>query len=60
MNAGATIGILVNTADYGSDACDFRQVKSLTLLNGRNLLHLLLEHGHKVVINLQAARKMML
>ena len=56
MNEGAIKGILVSTANYGSDAYEFANGKPLTLLNGGNLLHLLARHGHKATINLQAAR----
>jgi restriction system protein len=56
MNEGATKGILVTTADYGSDAYDFAKGKPLTLLNGSNLLHLLEKHGHKAKIDLKEAK----
>lgn len=56
MNEGATKGILVTTADYGSDAYEFAKNKPLTLLNGGNLLHLLEKHGHKAKIDLKEAK----
>ncbi|BCN29213.1 restriction endonuclease [Anaeromicropila herbilytica] len=56
MNEGATKGILVTTADYGSDAYEFIKNKPLTLLNGGNLLHLLEKHGHKAKIDLKEAK----
>jgi len=56
VNEGATKGILVTTADYGPDAYEFAKNKSLTLLNGSNLLHLLEKHGHKARIDLQEAK----
>jgi restriction system protein len=56
MNEGATKGILVSTADYGPDAYNFAKDKPLTLLNGSNLLHLLLKHGHKAKIDLKEAK----
>ena len=56
MNEGATKGILVTTADYGSDAYEFAKGKPLTLLNGSNLLNLLEKHGHKAKIDLKEAK----
>jgi restriction system protein len=58
MNEGATKGILVTTANYGSDAYDFAKDKPLTLLNGSNLLHLLEKHGHKARIDIKEAKKL--
>lgn len=59
MNEGATKGILVTTTDYGPDAYGFAKGKPLTLLNGSNLLHLLEKHGHKAMIDVQAAKKVL-
>jgi restriction system protein len=59
MNEGATKGILVSTADYGSDAYNFAKDKPLTLLNGSNLLHLLEKHGHKAIIDLKEAKRIL-
>jgi len=59
INEGATKGILVTTADYGSDAYEFAKGKPLTLLNGSNLLHLLQKHGHRAKIDLKEAKKML-
>jgi restriction system protein len=59
LNEGATKGILVTTTDYGPDAYDFAKGKPLTLLNGGNLLHLLEKHGHKAIIDVKAAKKLM-
>lgn len=59
VNEGATKGILVSTADYGSDAYNFAKDKPLTLLNGSNLLHLLEKHGHHAKIDLREAKKML-
>ena len=56
MNEGATKGILVTTASYGTDSYDFAKGKPLTLLDGGNLLHLLAKHGHKATIDIRAAR----
>jgi restriction system protein len=57
MNEGATKGILVTTANYGSDSYDFAKGKPLTLLNGANLLHLLSKHGVKARIDVNEARQ---
>jgi len=57
MNEGAIKGLLVTTADYGSDAYEFAKGKPLTLLNGSNLLHLLEKHGHQARINLHEAKQ---
>jgi len=56
MNEGATKGILVTTADYGSDAYSFIKDKPLTLMNGANLLYLLEKHGRRAKIDLKEAR----
>jgi len=58
MNEGATKGILVTTADYGTDAYEFAKNKPLTLLNGSNLLFLLEKHGHKARIDLAEAKRL--
>jgi len=59
INEGATKGILVTTADYGSDAYNFAKDKPLTLLNGSNLLHLLEKHGHHARIDLREAKRIL-
>ena len=56
INEGANRGILVSTADYGSDSYDFVKGKPLSLLNGSNLLSLLEKHGHKSRIDLREAK----
>lgn len=56
-NEGATKGILVTTADFGSDAYEFVKDKPLTLLNGSHLLYLLAKHGRHARIDLHEARK---
>lgn len=58
-NEGATKGILVSTADYGSDAYDFAKGKPLTLINGSELLYLLEKHGHHAKIDLREAKKIL-
>lgn len=59
VNEGAIKGILVTTANYGSDAYEFAKDKPITLLNGSNLLHLLEKHGHKAKIDLVEAKKIL-
>lgn len=54
MNEGANRGILVTTSNFGRDAYDFSQGKPITLLNGTNLLHLLVKHGYHCRIDLRA------
>ena len=58
LNEGANKGILVTTADYGSDAYGFAKGKPITLLNGSELLYLLQKHGHKARIDLSEARRL--
>lgn len=57
INEGATKGILVTTANYGSDAYNFAKGKPLTLLNGANLLSLMEKHGYSARINLKEAKE---
>ena len=57
VNEGAIKGILVTTADYGPDAYKFAKDKPLTLLNGNNLLHMLMKHGTKAKIDIKEAKK---
>lgn len=57
LNEGATKGILVTTADYGSDSYEFAKDKPLTLLSGSELLYLLQKHGHAARIDLQDAKR---
>ena len=59
VNEGAIKGILITTADYGSDAYNFAKNKPLALLNGSNLLHMLGKHGHHAKIDLKEAKKML-
>jgi len=59
VNEGATKGILVTTAYFGSDAYDFAKGKPLTLLNGSNLLHLLEKHGHHAKIDIKEAKRIL-
>ena len=59
MNEGAIKGILITTADYGSDSYSFAKDKPITLLNGSNLLHLLEKHGTKAKIDLKEAKQIL-
>ena len=45
MNEGASKGILVTTSGYGKASFDFANGKPIELLDGGNLLYLLLEHA---------------
>lgn len=58
MNEGANKGILVTTANYGSDSYKFAKGKPLLLLNGGNLLHLLQKHGYTARIDLKEAKQL--
>ncbi len=49
-------GILVTTANFGSDAYEFSKDKPITLISGSELLGLLERHGHSAKINLAEAR----
>lgn len=57
VNEGAIKGILVTTADYGPDAYKFAKDKPLLLMNGNNLLHMLMKHGIKAKIDINEAKK---
>ena len=59
MNEGATKGILVTTAHFGGDAYEFAKGKPISLLDGGNLLSLLDKHGHKAIIDIKAAKKIL-
>lgn len=56
ISEGATKGILVTTAHFGRDTRTFVKNKPITLIDGANLVYLLEEHGHKVRIDVKAAR----
>lgn len=59
INEGAVKGILVTTATYGRDSRSFVKDKPITLIDGSNLVYLLEQHGHKVRIDVAAARAKM-
>jgi len=46
MNEGANRGILVTTSNFGRDSYEFALGKPISLVNGANLLHLLVKHGY--------------
>ena len=58
VNEGAIKGILVSTADFGTESYNFAKGKPLTLLNGGNLLSLLEKHGHNARIDIAEARRL--
>lgn len=49
---GAGKGILVTTSHFGASAREFVKGKPLTLVDGPQLLHLLMNSGHRVRIDL--------
>lgn len=59
INEGAMKGILITTANYGSDAYAFAKDKPISLLTGANLLSLLEKHGHKARIDISEAKRLM-
>ena len=56
ISEGATKGILVTTAHFGRDTREFVKDKPISLIDGSNLVYLLEQHGHKVRIDIKAAR----
>ena len=56
MAEGAVRGILVTTSHYGADSREFAKDKNITLIDGANLVHMLEEIGHKVRIDVKAAK----
>ncbi len=54
---GASRGILVTTARYGGDSREFAKDKPLTLIDGSNLVYLLEQHGYRVRIDVEEARR---
>jgi restriction system protein len=59
ISEGAAKGILVTTAHFGRDTRTFVKDKPITLIDGSNLVYLLEKHGHKVRIDVEAARAKM-
>ncbi|MBO6622760.1 MAG: restriction endonuclease [Balneola sp.] len=57
ISEGASKGILVTTAHFGNDSREFIKNKPISLINGSNLVYLLEEHGYKVRIDIDKARK---
>ena len=54
----ASRGILITTADFGSDSYNFVKDKPISLLNGGHLLGMMQELGMKGYIDIQGARQM--
>lgn len=59
QNEGASKGFLVTTSAFGPDAHQFAKGKPLTLINGRQLLGLLAQHGYDFRIDLKEARRVL-
>jgi restriction system protein len=59
INEGAMKGILVTTSHFGPESYSFAKDKPITLLNGRELLGLLEQHGYKFRINLAEAKALL-
>ncbi|MDF2157289.1 restriction endonuclease [Algoriphagus sp. CAU 1675] len=57
INEGANKGILVTTSHFGSDAYQFSKNKPLSLIDGDNLLQLLIKHNFKAKIDIKEARE---
>ena len=57
LNEGAAKGLLVTTAHFGSQTREFAKDKPITLIDGSNLVYLLEEQGHRVRIDIEAARR---
>lgn len=57
INEGANKGILVTTSHFGSDAYNFAKDKPLSLIDGDNLLQLLIKHNFKAKIDIQEAKE---
>lgn len=55
--SGGNKGILVTTSHFGSDAYNFAKDKPLSLLDGDNLLQLLIKHNFKAKIDIQEAKE---
>jgi restriction system protein len=59
ISEGASKGLLVTTAHYGRDSREFVKDKPISLIDGSNLVYLLEKYGHKVKIDVKAARSNM-
>ena len=57
VNEGANRGILVTTSGYGPDSYEFAKNKPISLVDGANLVAMLLRHGRKFRIDLEEARR---
>jgi restriction system protein len=58
LNEGASKGVLVTTSRFGADSYEFAKDKPIELLDGANLLSLLEQHGYRMRIDLEEARRM--
>lgn len=58
VNEGANRGILVTTSGYGPDSYEFAKNKPISLVDGANLVAMLLRHGRKFRIDLEEARRL--
>jgi restriction system protein len=56
ISEGASKGLLVTTAHFGRDSREFVKDKPISLIDGPNLVYLLEQYGHKVRIDVEAAR----
>jgi restriction system protein len=57
VNEGANRGILITTAGYGPDAYEFSKDKPISLIDGPNLLNMLLKHGKDYRIDIEEAKR---
>ena len=57
VNEGANRGILVTTSSYGPDSYEFAKDKPISLVDGPNLLAMLIKHGRRYRIDLAEARR---
>ncbi|MFD2200068.1 restriction endonuclease [Shivajiella indica] len=57
LNEGASKGILVTTSHFGGDAYEFAKNKPISLIDGDNLLNLLMKHNFKAKIDIREAKE---
>ncbi len=58
MNEGANRGILITTASFGPDAYEFAKDKPISLVDGPNLIQMLIRHGKRYRIDIEEARRL--
>lgn len=56
QNFNAIRGILVTTADFGSQSREIAGQNNITLINGDELIHILKKHGYEFHIDLKQAK----